>query len=137
MLDDLFVDEHPSCFLTFVQVGGEIDVIKRGCAIEIAETPVVGQQRVSENLDIKNQVEYDISNFTCKHDLVNDYETVCTCKTDFCNDSRLPLPTPPKPRIIDDRYRMVIDEVNRSIRQLRSDIKRTISEEVGKLRSCN
>ena len=88
-----------------------------------------------ESFVIENQVTYNVNNFTCKHDLENDYETSCTCKTDFCNDNSLPLPTPLKRKMTDERNKFVIDEVNRSIRQLRSDIKRTIEEEFKKVMS--
>ena len=135
--EDLRIDEHPSCSLTFIQVGGEIDVIKRGCVIQTVDTPTMGQEIFAENLTVRQQRTYTVNNFTCKQDIDNDYETNCICKNNFCNHSRFPLPIQTKPPVVDQGYKQIVDEVNRSIRQLRSDIKRTIAEEVQKAIICN
>ena len=135
--DHLRIDEHPACSVAFVQVGGEIDVIKRGCTIQTIATPSMSQEIFSDNMNVVHQLIYKMDNFTCKQDIDNDYETNCICSNDFCNHSRFPLPIPPKPPIVDPGYKLIVDELNRSIRQLRSDIKRTISEEVQKALICN
>ena len=134
--DNLRVDENPACSVAFVQVGGEIDVISRGCTIQTIATPSMSQEGFSENMNVVKQLTYHLNNFTCKQDIDNDYETNCICSTDFCN-SRFPLPIKPKPPIFDLGHKLIVDELNRSIRQLRSDIKRTIAEEVQKAIICN
>ena len=138
MPTDLRIDEHPSCYLTFVQVGGVVDVIKRGCKLHTIATPIMGQDMLQDQpSNSNNEITYNVNNFTCIHDIENDYETNCICKTDYCNNDHFPLPTPPRPEILDTGYKLVVDEVNRSIRQLRSDMKRTILEEIRKASLCN
>ena len=134
--DELGIDEYHACSVAFVQVGGEVDVIKRGCTTQTIATPSMSQEIFSENMNVVQQLTYHLNNFTCKQDIDNDYETNCICSTDFCN-SRFPLPIQPKPPIFDLGHKVIVDELNRSIRQLRSDIKRTISEEVRKALICN
>ena len=114
-----------------------MDVVSRGCNILTISPTIMSQAPLPENVNNENFISYEINNFTCKHDIDNDYETTCTCKSDYCNDGRYPLPTPPKPHTLDHSYNMIVDEVKKSIRQLRSDIKRTLSEEIKKSLSCS
>ena len=131
--DDLRINEHPSCFLSFVRVAGDVDIVRRGCTIQTVATPIVGQDILDEQSSIKPQVTYNMNNFTCKHDIDNDYYTSCECQSNFCNHPNIPTPIISKPSFLDPSYQQVVDEVNRSIRQLRSDIKRSLSEEIQKL----
>ena len=135
--NDLRIDEHPSCYLSFVQVGGDVDVVRRGCTVQTVETPILGQDILDDEFKIKQHMTYNSYNFTCKHDIDNDYFTSCVCHSNFCNHANFPTPILPKPSIIDPGYKQIVDEVNRSIRQLRSDIKRTLSEEIEKAMKCN
>ena len=131
------INEHPSCYLSFVQVAGDIDVVQRGCTVQTVATPVMGQNSMDEEFSVTPYIKYTVNNFTCKHDIDNDYFTSCICNSDFCNHPNIPIPIVSKPPISDPVYKQVVDEVNRSIRQLRSDIKRSVSEEIEKAMKCN
>ena len=135
--DDLRINEHPSCYLSFVRVAGDVDIVRRGCTIQTVATPIVGQDILDEESSIKPKLTYNVNNFTCKHDIDNDYYTSCVCQSNFCNHPNIPTPIISKPSVLDASYKQVVDEVNRSIRQLRSDIKRSLSEEVLKAIKCN
>ena len=131
------IDEHPSCYLSFVQVAGDIDVVRRGCTVQTVATPVMGQDISEDELKHTQLTKYTMNNFTCQHEIDNDYFTSCICNSNFCNHPNIPIPTISRPQIADPVYKQVLDEVNRSIRQLRSDIKQSLSEEIERALKCN
>ena len=124
-------------------MAGDIDVISRGCKMLTVPTPTIGDEELSEEENnLNNENSFKSNHFSCKHAIGDDYETTCTCTEEYCNDKRYPTPTkvsPMKGQILGggDSFELLADELNKSIRQLRADIKRTIKEEVRKANLCN
>lgn len=142
---DLKEDESPSCAVSRTSVAGEHGIVWMGCAIRSDGIAVVEGSRPAEDEPFSNPklrplsiMAPDFSHFKpwpqgsngfpgwqCWTDR-NEYETVCSCNPldhDKCN--RQP-PNPPA-----DRFKTgTADSIDKSIRQLRIDLKRTISDEI-------